>query len=100
MNIGLQRVDIYFTSRCSKKYHKDYKQVILGTYFMFGCPYSCSFCEQGTSLWKNVTRRPIEQIFKEVDFLLGFKNVQEKLENVLYIGTKKKQVFLTQNRAQ
>ena len=59
-----------------KKYHKDYKQVILGTYFMFGCPYSCSFCEQGTSLWKKVNRRPIEQIFKEVDFLLGFKNVQ------------------------
>ena len=26
--------------------------------------------------------------------------MQEKLENVLYIGRRKKQVFLTQNRAQ
>jgi len=57
-------------------YHKDYKQVILGTYFMFGCPYSCSFCEQGTALWKKVNRRPIEQIYREIDFLLEFENVQ------------------------
>ena len=57
-------------------YLKIYDRIIFQTYFIHGCPYSCSFCEQGTSLWTKINRRPIEFVHKEIDFLVQFKNVQ------------------------
>lgn len=60
-------------------YQKKYKTVIFQSYFMHGCPYSCSFCEQGTSLWTKVNRRPLEYMFKEIDFLVQFKNIEYEI---------------------
>ena len=59
-----------------KLYQKDYKEIIFQSYFLHGCPYSCSFCEQGTSLWTKVNRRPLEHLYKEIDFLVQFKNIE------------------------
>ena len=60
-------------------YHEKYKDVIFQSYFLHGCPYSCSFCEQGTSLWTKVNRRPIEHMYKEIDFLVQFKNIDYEI---------------------
>tara|TARA_B100000902_G_scaffold146727_1_gene143797 strand:- start:652 stop:2694 length:2043 start_codon:yes stop_codon:yes gene_type:complete len=60
-------------------YHEKYKDVIFQSYFLHGCPYSCSFCEQGTSLWTKVNRRPIEYMYKEIDFLVQFKNIDYEI---------------------
>lgn len=57
-------------------YQKDYKHILFQTYFLHGCPYSCSFCEQGTSLWTKINRRPVDHLYKEIDFLVKFKNMQ------------------------
>ena len=59
-----------------ESYQKNYNSVIFQTYFLHGCPYSCSFCEQGTALWTKINRRPLEHLYKEIDFLNEFKNVQ------------------------
>ena len=60
-------------------YHEKYKDVIFQSYFLHGCPYSCSFCEQGTSLWTKVNRRPLEYMYKEIDFLVQFNNIEYEI---------------------
>lgn len=57
------------------EYLEKYKKVIFQTYAIQGCPYSCSFCEQGTVFWSKLTKRPLEYIFDEIDFLVNFKNI-------------------------
>lgn len=49
--------------------------ILFSTLFYQGCPYSCSFCEQGLELWTKITRRPIEHVFAEIDLLSNYKNV-------------------------
>ena len=41
-----------------------------------GCPYTCSFCEQGTELWAKLQRRPIQHLIDEIDFLTEYSPVQ------------------------
>lgn len=62
-----------------KTYKKDYKKIIFQSYFLHGCPYSCSFCEQGTALWTKINRRPLESLFKEIDFLVQFEDMQYEI---------------------
>ena len=50
-------------------YHKLYNKVIVQTYYFHGCPYSCSFCEQGLSIWSKINKRPIEYLYREIDFI-------------------------------
>lgn len=59
-----------------KEYQSKYNKIVFQTYFLHGCPYSCSFCEQGTSLWTKINRRPIDLLQKEIDFLVKFKNIE------------------------
>jgi radical SAM superfamily enzyme YgiQ (UPF0313 family) len=58
------------------EYLEKYSGVIFQTYVAQGCPYSCSFCEQGTAFWSKLTTRPLENIFKEIDFLVNYKNIE------------------------
>lgn len=41
-----------------------------------GCPYTCSFCEQGTELWAKLQRRPVQHLLDEIDFLTDYSPVQ------------------------
>jgi len=61
------------------QYHKLYRKVIFQSYFLHGCPYSCSFCEQGTKLWNKINRRPLEHLYKEIDFLVQFKDIEYEI---------------------
>ena len=61
------------------EYHKSYKRVMFQTYFLHGCPYSCSFCEQGTALWTKINRRPLEHLYKEIDFVVQFKDMEYEI---------------------
>lgn len=61
------------------EYKKKYKSITFQSYFLHGCPYSCSFCEQGTSLWTKINRRPIENLYKEIDFLVQFEDMQYEI---------------------
>lgn len=64
------------TEDVMSKYLEKYGGVIFQTYIAQGCPYSCSFCEQGTVFWSKLTTRPIENIFKEIDFLVNYENIE------------------------
>ena len=55
---------------------KEYDEIVFLTTFLQGCPYSCSFCEQGLDLWTKITKRPIEYVFAELDLLSNYKNIQ------------------------
>lgn len=56
------------------EYTKKYEKVIFLTIYMQGCPYSCSFCEQGTKLWTKVLKRDIKKLYSEIDLLATYKN--------------------------
>lgn len=56
------------------EYTQKYEKVIFLTFYMQGCPYSCSFCEQGTKLWTKVLTRDIEKVYSEIDLLATYKN--------------------------
>lgn len=56
------------------EYTQKYDKVIFLTLYMQGCPYSCSFCEQGTKLWTKVLKRDIEKLYREIDLLSKYKN--------------------------
>ena len=55
-------------------YTQRYDKVIFLTMYMQGCPYSCSFCEQGTKLWTKVLKRDMHKLYKEVDLLATYTN--------------------------
>jgi len=57
------------------EYTSKYSSVIVLTMYMQGCPYSCSFCEQGTSLWTKVLTRDIQHIYDEIDLLAQYPNM-------------------------
>lgn len=57
------------------QYFKRYTTVIFPTIFIQGCPYSCSFCEQGTSLWTKINKRDIKKLYSEIDLLRNYPNV-------------------------
>lgn len=44
-----------------------------------GCPYTCTFCEQGTEMWGKLHRRPLQHLLDEIDFLTNYKDVQISL---------------------
>ncbi len=56
------------------QYTKDYNKVVFLTMYIQGCPYSCSFCEQGTSLWTKIHKRDITKLYKEIDLLAEYNN--------------------------
>jgi len=56
-------------------YTSKYESVIFLTMMLQGCPYSCSFCEQGTSFWTKIQRRPVEKIYDEIDLIKDYDNV-------------------------
>jgi len=39
---------------------------------MQGCPYTCSFCEQGTSLWTKLSKRPVGDVIDELTLLTEY----------------------------
>lgn len=53
---------------------KLHKKVIFMTMYIQGCPYSCSFCEQGTSAWTKINKREIQKLYDEVDLLAEYDN--------------------------
>ena len=55
--------------------YKDYCRVIWTTIYIQGCPYSCSFCEQGTKLWTKINTRDEKKIYAEVDLLKKYDNI-------------------------
>jgi len=57
------------------EYTSKYSNVIVLTMYMQGCPYSCSFCEQGTSLWTKVLTRDIQHLYDEIDLLAQYPNI-------------------------
>jgi len=57
------------------RYTKEYDRIIFLTAVMQGCPYSCSFCEQGTSLWTKMSTRPLDYMYEEIDLLVTYKNI-------------------------
>jgi radical SAM superfamily enzyme YgiQ (UPF0313 family) len=52
-----------------------YDRVVFPTLLIQGCPYSCSFCEQGTSLWTKLNWRPVEHLYDEIDLLKNYDNI-------------------------
>ncbi len=56
-------------------YTARFDNVIVLTMFIQGCPYSCSFCEQGTSLWTKINKRDIQKVFDEIDLLSKYPNI-------------------------
>lgn len=54
---------------------ENYDTVSFPTLLIQGCPYSCSFCEQGTALWTKLNWRPIEHVYNEIDFLSNYNGV-------------------------
>lgn len=58
-----------------EQYLARYKKLIVPTIFIQGCPYSCSFCEQGTAIWTKINKRPLKHMFAEIDFLAKYKNI-------------------------
>lgn len=50
-------------------------RVVFPTLLIQGCPYSCSFCEQGTALWTKLNWRPIEHIYSEIDLLKNYDSI-------------------------
>ena len=54
---------------------QDCDRVVIPTLIIQGCPYSCSFCEQGTSLWTKLNRRPLEYFYNEIDLLKNYNNI-------------------------
>lgn len=42
---------------------------------MQGCPYSCSFCEQGLDYWTKMHKRPLQTLFDEINFLYFYDNI-------------------------
>jgi len=57
------------------KYTAKYDKVIVGTMYIQGCPYSCSFCEQGTSLWTKINTRDINKVKHEIDILSRYEGI-------------------------
>ena len=57
------------------KYVAKYEKVIILTMFIQGCPYSCSFCEQGTDLWTKINKRDITKLFNEIDIISNYKGI-------------------------
>jgi radical SAM superfamily enzyme YgiQ (UPF0313 family) len=53
----------------------NYDRVIFSTLLIQGCPYACSFCEQGTALWTKLNWRPIEYVYDEIDFLTSYNGI-------------------------
>lgn len=58
-----------------EQYLARYKKLIVSTILIQGCPYSCSFCEQGTALWTKINKRPLKNVFAEIDFVTKYKNI-------------------------
>jgi radical SAM superfamily enzyme YgiQ (UPF0313 family) len=57
------------------EYSAKYDKVIILTMFIQGCPYSCSFCEQGTSLWTKINKRDIKKLFNEIDIISNYPSI-------------------------
>jgi len=64
------------------EYHRIYDRVIVSTYFLHGCPYSCSFCEQGLPEWTKLNQRPIENLYKEIDLLCELSDNDSQHQNI------------------
>jgi len=56
-------------------YTQRYSKVIVLTMFIQGCPYSCSFCEQGTSLWTKINKRTLEKMYTEIDLISQYPGI-------------------------
>ena len=50
------------------------QSIVFFSIFRQGCPYTCSFCEQGTSLWTKVLHRPKEYVYDEIDLISNYKS--------------------------
>lgn len=57
------------------QYSKKYDSVVVLTMYIQGCPYSCSFCEQGTKLWTKINKRDIQKLYDEIDLIGQYPNV-------------------------
>jgi radical SAM superfamily enzyme YgiQ (UPF0313 family) len=57
------------------QYFVNYDTVVFLTLLIQGCPYSCSFCEQGTALWTKLNRRPVQHVCDEIDFLANYTGI-------------------------
>ena len=56
-------------------YTQRYDKVIVLTMYIQGCPYSCSFCEQGTSLWTKINKRTLEKMYTEIDLISQYPGI-------------------------
>jgi len=56
-------------------YTQRFDSVIVLTMYIQGCPYSCSFCEQGTSLWTKINKRTLEKMYTEIDTIAKYDNI-------------------------
>ena len=57
------------------EYTAKHPKVIVLTMFIQGCPYSCSFCEQGTDLWTKINKRDINKLYREIDIIANYPQV-------------------------
>lgn len=77
---SLIKVDKYLDQR-SKDYqlNSDRRSVpIISTY---GCPYNCIFCASRTVSGRKTVYRPIEDVLKEIEYLI----YEHKVENLLFL---------------
>jgi len=56
-------------------YTARFDNVIVLTMLIQGCPYSCSFCEQGTSLWTKINQRNLQYVFDEIDLISQYDGI-------------------------
>ena len=51
------------------------EEISFPSLLMQGCPYSCSFCEQGLDYWTKMHKRPLQKLYDEIDFLYSYDNI-------------------------
>lgn len=62
------------TKSVISKLRKDFHGIRFQTLLLQGCPYSCSFCEQGQEFWTKINKRPLSFLLDEMDLFSSYKN--------------------------
>lgn len=64
--INLAETDSPYLAGLMDEFFEDFKPLVE---FDRGCPFSCSFCSMSTEQWSKVSRRRVEDVAKELDYI-------------------------------
>lgn len=52
---------------------KEFDGIRFQTLLLQGCPYSCSFCEQGQEIWSKINKRPLNYLLDEINLFSNYE---------------------------